>query len=233
MAEVQANRVAVMPSPGSNPGGRGGDPVAAQEKEVRLLLDEIGCGRLDRFDVFVDRYRDRLIGFIRARVGDQQWAEDLVQEVFLRVFRAARDGKHATRAGSVNAWVFRIAINCAKDHQRQGRRKPLRLDGDLAGEGNEAGAAAAAAAGGAPEPLESMLQSEEEVTVEALVRQLPEKQCLVVIMKFWSDMTFVEIAEAVGCSEATVKSRMRYGLIKLDRMLRKHGVYQGSSADDI
>ena len=196
--------------------------MAREEQEDRLLLDEIAAGQEQRFDRFVDRYKGRLIGYIRVRVVDRQWTEDLAQEVFLRVFRAAREGMHTRRPGSLRAWIFTIASHCVTDYQRHRLRRPLYLEGDRADETTDGVATPLDAAPSLdPDPLHSASWSEKQASVEALLRRLPELQCRVVRLRVYGNLTFVEIAEVEGCTEATAKSRMRYGLGKLERMLAK------------
>src|SRR5690242_18904718 len=87
------------------------------------LLNRIASADARAFDAFVDRYKRRLAGYIRVRVGDRHAAEDLTQEVFLRLFRStigAGAGRSAGFAGrsSVATWLFTIAQNCIADHRR-------------------------------------------------------------------------------------------------------------------
>jgi RNA polymerase sigma-70 factor (ECF subfamily) len=96
---------------------------AEPQLDDRAVLAEIASGQLDAFDVFVDRYKDRLYRYLRSQVSDAHAAEDLAQEVFLRVFRAAKLGHQAT-AVSAAPWLFTIARNCATDYLRLRYRRP-------------------------------------------------------------------------------------------------------------
>jgi RNA polymerase sigma-70 factor (ECF subfamily) len=100
--------------------------------EDAVILAEIARGDLGRFDVLVDRYKARLMSYLGHRVPDQHQAEDLVQEAFLRLFRAARNGGYSGQA-SVSTWLFTIADNCATDYLRASGRRPLTLESDTAG----------------------------------------------------------------------------------------------------
>ena len=95
-------------------------PIAVEDAEI---LAEIARGDLRRFDALVDRYKCRLLSYIGHRVADRHHAEDLTQESFLRLFRAARSGGYSGQA-SVSTWLFTIAENCATDYLRASGRRP-------------------------------------------------------------------------------------------------------------
>ena len=106
-------------------------PPPAFVEDVEILA-EIARGDLGRFDVLVNRYKVRLMSYLGHRVPDRHQAEDLVQEAFLRLFRAARNGGYSGRAG-VSTWLFTIADNCTTDYLRAAGRQPLTLESDTAG----------------------------------------------------------------------------------------------------
>ena len=86
-------------------------------------LAAIARGDSRRFDELVDRYKHRVFGFIRRTVSDAHRAEDLTQDVFLRLFRAARTGAYDGRS-PVAAWLFTIARNRIVDHLRHEQARP-------------------------------------------------------------------------------------------------------------
>ena len=108
-------------------------PASVEDAEI---LAEIARGGLGRFDILVNRYKVRLTSYIGHRVPDRHHAEDLAQEAFLRLFRAARTGGYSGHA-SVSTWLFTIADNCATDHLRASGRKPLTLESDSAGRNDD------------------------------------------------------------------------------------------------
>ncbi len=165
-----------------------------------------GC---PRFGVHLfHRYKLRLVRYLHSRVADVHLAEDLAQEVFLRVFRAAQGNKFAGRSG-VKTWIFTIANNCLIDCWRSSRRRAA-----VAGPGKADQFESAAST-----PDCSAADSEQRALILAAINQLPDDQQQVVGLKFFANMTFAEIAEVVGVSISTIKSRMRYALIKLEHSL--------------
>ena len=174
----------------------------------------IADGDWDEFDRFVARYTARLLGLIRARVFDHHLAEDVAQEVLLRVDRATRTGRCRSMNGSMVPWVFTIARNCVTDLQRQRQRRPLSLASNVADDPIRPVVRCVATDTG-PDPLEAVLQAESDQRVRTLLQRLPEAQRCVVSMKVFDQLSFVQIAHKVGCPLPTVKSRMRYGLMKL------------------
>src|SRR4051794_12896515 len=88
------------------------------------ILKQIANGDLSRFDDLVDRYKTRLFRHIHRRIRDPHRAEDLTQEIFLRLFRAARAGAYTGQARVVT-WLFTIPGNCVTDHLRgEARHQP-------------------------------------------------------------------------------------------------------------
>jgi RNA polymerase sigma-70 factor (ECF subfamily) len=198
------------------------DPPPTSVEDARILA-EIARGDLGRFDVLVDRYKVRLMSYLRHRVPDRHHAEDLVQEAFLRMFRAARSGGYSGRA-SVCTWLFTIADNCATDYLRASGRQPPMLESDTAGR-NEDDSARMLDRRSAPDPdpAEAAARRESQGRAEALLDCLPEEQRRVVALKVLGGLTLAEIAAVVGCPLGTVKSRLLYGLRKIEASLARPG----------
>ncbi len=181
-----------------------------EESDARLLA-RIGSGRGDAFDAFVERYKHRLLSYLSHRLGDHHRAEDLAQEVFLRIFRAA---DRARADDDLSAWVFTIAQNCLTDYLRVCQRKPLQLETD-----SEAFNHMEAIHDPSPSPLAYAIDAESaELTARWLV-ELPPEQQEVVALKIYAELTFPQISDVVDAPVPTVKSRMRYGLLKLGKLI--------------
>jgi RNA polymerase sigma-70 factor (ECF subfamily) len=190
------------------------------------LLAEVTQGNLDRFDVLVDRYKVRLASYIRHRVPDLHHAEDLAQETFLRMFRAARADMYSGRA-SVATWLFTIADNCVTDYLRAIGRRPLALETDAGSRADSPspGVLDARPAEGS-DPLEAASHRESQLRADALLAPLPDDQRRVVALKVLGGLTLSEIAEKMGCPVGTVKSRLFYGLRKIEESLVRRGRLQ-------
>jgi RNA polymerase sigma-70 factor (ECF subfamily) len=190
------------------------------------LLAEVTQGNLDRFDVLVDRYKVRLASYIRHRVPDLHHAEDLAQETFLRMFRAARADMYSGRA-SVATWLFTIADNCVTDYLRAAGRRPLALetDADVRADSPSSGVLDIKPAEGS-DPMEAASHHESQLRADALLAPLPDDQRRVVALKVLGGLTLGEVAEVLGCPVGTVKSRLFYGLRKIEESLVRSGRLQ-------
>ena len=203
-------RNAAPPGPGDASSSSTGD------LDDLTILRQIGGGDLGSFDVFVNRYKDRLIRYAELRVGDRHAAEDLAQEVFLKVFRAARRGGLDDSRPALGPWMFAIARNCVRDHQRRRRRKPLILAGDMAQGPEER-------AGDGPDPAAAAAKADLLQYVRQMLQLLPDPQREVIHLKTIGQLTLAQIAQVMDCPLATAKSRLRCGLARVNQMLDAEG----------
>ena len=171
------------------------------------------------FEALMARHERPLWTFVRRFVGDAETAADLLQEVFLRVVGAAADWKHDAK---VSTWLYTIARNLCTDHARRAVHRrasslaaPVR---PMAGDSSGPILVDRVAARGAGAEVEAM-DRELRVHIDHAVDLLPPDQREVFLMREVMDLSFAEIAQAVGASEPTVKSRMRYALEKLRQAL--------------
>jgi RNA polymerase sigma-70 factor (ECF subfamily) len=167
------------------------------------ILRAVAAGDFAHFDTFVDRYKVRLIRYLAHRTGDRDAAEDLAQDVLIRVLRGAFAGR-----SSVATWVFSIANRCAIDHARSRRRRR-----------DPAGHPADEPASHALDPALLAMRQDSDRRVERLLAQLPPPQREVIALKVFGDLSFTEVATVLGRPVGTVKSQMRYGLQKLHELL--------------
>jgi len=195
-------------------------PAFVEDVEI---LAEIASGDLGRFDVLVNRYKVRLMSYLGHRLPDRHHSEDLVQEAFLRLFRAARNGGYSKQA-SVSTWLFTIADNCATDYLRASGRQPLTLESDTAGRnGDDSASVLDGCCSPDLDPAEAAARRESQGRAEALLDCLPEEQRRVVALKVLGGLTLAEVAAVVGCPVGTAKSRLLYGLRKIEASLARLG----------
>jgi RNA polymerase sigma-70 factor, ECF subfamily len=185
-------------------------------------------GDVEAFAQLVARHEKPLWNFLRRFVSDAAVAEDLLQEAFLRVVRSAGEWQPSAK---FSTWLYTIARNlCTDAARRASLRRTSSLDGP-AGSGNGAGSGTSGSdegsgprrldlvAGGDRGGEQAMQDREIALRIEEAVRGLPEAQREVFLMRELMDMSFAEIAAAVGANEPTVKSRMRYALSRLREAL--------------
>jgi RNA polymerase sigma-70 factor (ECF subfamily) len=149
-------------------------------------------------------HQTNLFAFLYHMCGDAGLAEELTQEVFVRALRAA---ERYQPQGKLSTWLFSIAANVMRDHwRRQGRRQEFGPD--------ELGLTPAAAA--AEDEALALVQVQE---VREALLHLPMEQRTALILRYFHDLSYAEIAEAMVCPVGTVRSRIHNGLVRLKMLL--------------
>ena len=168
-------------------------------------------GDANALTTLVTRYKDKIFTSIYLLVKDRYLAEDIFQDVFIRVIDTLRSGRY-TDEGKFLPWVMRIAHNLCVDHFRKVKRNPTIKtsdDRDIFEVLNfsEAG-------------VDTRIMTEQTSDkVRRMIDLLPEDQREVIILRHYADMSFKEIAQLTGCSINTALGRMRYGLLNLRKMM--------------
>ena len=179
-----------------------GQPLDAKDPDVRLML-QVRDDVQGAFETLVERYQHRLLGVMVHLVGRVEEAEDLTQEVFLRVYRARKGYRPRAR---FSTWLFTIANNLALNHLRgKGRNPTVAIGAEDTGSRPSlpVGARALAREG---TPSAQMRQVELSDVVREALGVLGEDQRLAVLLNKFEEMSYAEIAEVMGRSEAAVKS---------------------------
>jgi RNA polymerase sigma-70 factor (ECF subfamily) len=168
--------------------------------DVQVMLD-VKAGDDASFDFLLQKYRSPLVNFLNRMVRDTATAEDLAQEVFLRVYRAR---KQYTPSAKFTTWLFRIATNVALNSVRDTRHQKMEVsldapmdDGDLA-----------------PRELparemridEHMVERARTEIIRRAIWSLPEKQRAAVLLHKYEEMDYIEIGKILDCSEGALKS---------------------------
>ena len=185
------------------------------DEQLALLYAD---GNNKAFDILLSRVQNKLFSYIFCMVKNEEMANDLFQETFIKAIMKLRDGKYKDN-GKFLFWMTRIAHNVIIDHFRN--MKNLHIvdapkENDL---GNLRGDAVLES-----DREKDMVNEQVLKDVRQLMDILPEVQREVVFMRYYQDMSFKEIAEATGVSINTSLGRMRYALINLRRLSREHNV---------
>jgi RNA polymerase sigma-70 factor (ECF subfamily) len=193
--------------------------TTSDTQNSEAILREVAGGDCRRFDVFVNSHKVGLMSYLVRQVGDRHRAEDLAQEVFLKVFRAVRAGQWDGRR-AVKPWLFTIAHNSVKNDVRTRRRRPIAT---IAGncQGDELPRDPPGRAEDAPSFALDRTDSDQRVS--EWLALLPEDQEEVVRLKIFADMTFAEMAGHLGIPIPTLKSRMAAAVKKLQNQLFPDG----------
>jgi len=185
--------------------------VGRREKEAELPADDVSDevlirrarrGDREAFGDLVYRYREGAVNVVYRMCGDVHLAEDAAQDAFVRAWEALPRYRHR---GTFKAWLYRIALNCARDALRRQRPTadvdglPLRSD--------------------APGPERQMLQQERATRVQEAVLGLPEASRAALVLREYEGFSYKEIAETLDIPMGTVMSRLHYARSRLREML--------------
>ena len=184
-------------------------PIATVREQLQVLDDsELVTAFLDgeerAFGMLVERYQTRLLNFIYRTIGDRERGEDLVQEVFIRVYRHLH---RFDRSKKFSTWVYTIASNLAKNELRNRSRNPLVFfqtikknwqDDDRPLQFED----------GTTRPDDLYRKRHLRELVEQSVQQLPEHHRQVFVLRELEGKSYEEIAEITACNLGTVKSRL-------------------------
>lgn len=184
---------------------------ALTKKTDHELIRLFTGGQAEALEALVLRHKDKLYTSILFLVKDKYLAEDIFQEVFIRVIDTMRGGRY-TEEGKFLPWAMRIAHNLCVDHFRKVKRTPTIRTGDdkdifevlnFSEDSAET----------------TMMRRQSHDRVREMLNKLPEDQREVIILRHFADMSFKEIAVATDCSINTALGRMRYGLINLRKLM--------------
>jgi RNA polymerase sigma factor (sigma-70 family) len=176
---------------------------------IHLFID----GEVEALEAIFSRHKDRIYTSILLLVKDRHLAEDIFQDVFIRVIDTVRNGRY-TEEGKFLPWAMRIAHNLCVDHFRKVKRTPTVRGGEdhdvfdmlnLREEGVDG----------------KIMQRQSHERIRRMLDRLPADQREVIILRHYAELSFKEIAALTNCSINTALGRMRYGLINLRKMMNE------------
>ncbi|MBX3102463.1 MAG: sigma-70 family RNA polymerase sigma factor [Bacteroidetes bacterium] len=173
-------------------------------------------GNQQALDILLSRHRAKLISTIAHIVKDRDLTEDLYQETMIKAVRLLSEGRYSEK-GKYLPWVLRMARNLAIDYFRKDKRYQQQVQ---------------------PVPLHALahhipsdnrpdwvlMQQEDRLRVRKLIQQLPPRQREVLVLRYYNDLSFKEIAEMTDVSINTALGRMRYALINLRKLAEQQQV---------
>jgi RNA polymerase sigma-70 factor (ECF subfamily) len=181
----------------------------------RCLIDAHLKGDTTAFSEIVRRYGDSILGYLTRMAGNREQAEDLFQETFKRVHEKA----HTFRGGQFKSWLFKIATRVTIDNARRCRRvKLISLNQNLdCNNKNEELSAVAVA--DSHNPSGEVIKNEQTEQVRHAIQSLPDKQRATLVLAYYQQLSYPEVAEVLGCSVGTVKTQMYRALRTLAKKL--------------
>lgn len=168
-------------------------------------------GNNEAFDTLLNRHQQRVYSYILHIVKDEELADDIFQETFVKAIMTIKQGRY-TESGKFSAWISRIAHNLIIDFYRQEKSENTvsadNEDTDLLNRRDLC-----------DDNIEDQMATEQIHTdIRRLIKALPESQREVLIMRYYKDMSFKEIADATGVSINTALGRMRYAIMNMRRI---------------
>lgn len=197
-------------STNANPAEPSGSSPTAPISDGELLRRHL-AGDPGAFEAIINRYRGELYNFLARFTGDRTLAEDVFQEAFLQLHLSAGAFDQTRR---LKPWLFTIAANKARDAMRsRARRQAAPLDATVSGSDGEATYVDLMPAN-IPQPTETLLNLETRNAVQSIVEQMPEHLRTVLLLSYFHDFAYKEIADILSVPLGTIKSRL-HAAVKL------------------
>lgn len=190
----------------------GNQVLLADQELIKRYLE----GDERSFEILLNRHKQKIYTSIYLFVKDQSLAEDIFQEVFIKIIDTLRKGKY-NHEGKFLQWAMRISYNMCVDYFRRAKRRPKVSPTEtfdifdvlqVTDENAE----------------QRIIKSQTHEKIRKLVDMLPPEQREVVILRHYADMSFKEIAKLTRVSINTALGRMRYALINIRRMIEEKEV---------
>ena len=192
-------------------------------KQLRELADEqlvslYQEGNNNAFDILLKRYESKVFSYLLYSVKNQELAEDLFQDVFIKIVVRIKNGQY-TENGKFSSWMMRIVHNHLIDYYRTTPTEHIlsndQSDVDLF---NKAELAVN------ENREQEMIDQQTLAEVKELIALLPDPQREVLLMRVYDELSFKEIAQKTNCSINTALGRMRYAILNLRRMAKDHQI---------
>src|SRR5579859_5050467 len=190
------------------------DPRSGKADSDQMLVERVQRGDKTAFDVLVRKYQQKIIKLVTRYVHDGTEALDVAQEAFIKAYRAIPGFRGDS---AFYTWLYRIAINTAKNHLVAEGRRPLDHGVDLQ-DPEQYDMQARLRDMDTPERL--LLTDEIQRTVEATINELPEDLRTAIVLREIEGMSYEQIAETMSCPVGTVRSRIFRAREAIDEKLR-------------
>ena len=181
------------------------------------LVALYASGNNEAFDALLQRHQSRVYNYIYQMVREKNLAEDIFQETFVKAITTIRQGRYSEN-GKFSAWISRIARNLVIDSFRQEKAEAAVSSDDenfdvlnrkeLSEENIE----------------DMMIDDQIKADIRKLIRHLPKSQRQVLVMRYYRNLSFKEIAEATGVSINTALGRMRYAILNMRRIANENAI---------
>jgi len=186
-----------------------------------LLIQDFIAGNVAAFNTLVWRYEKPIYNFTYRYLGDADQAKDTMQQCFIRAFKSIRKLKDQTKFA---AWLYQIAVNLCKDELKRQKYHTFAIADSLQNDEGNDRADRVILADHSYSPGQQVQKEDLTRLLHRALMSIPEEQRIVIIMKQYHDLKFVEIAEILKTPINTIKSRMYSGLEALQKILKQWGL---------
>ncbi len=180
------------------------------------LMKRVGRGELTAFKQLVEKYQKKVMGTIYRYCGNRQETEDVAQEIFFKVYKAA---PHYTPRAHFTTWLYKVVVNHCLNYLRNQKKDALFASPDTLSRGEENIFSPFPQLQG--EQPESLLQQQElQEILKKAIGELPERQRMALILHRFEGLSYKEIALVLGCSLSAVESLLFRAMISLKEKLK-------------
>lgn len=183
-----------------------------------VLVNNYIDGDENSLSILITRHQSKIYGYIYSKISDRDLTEDIFQETFFKVIHTLKSKKYYSEEGKFLSWVLRIASNLIIDKFRNDKKAYFQRDTD--------DLLIFSRIKDTSMTIENeLIKKQVDVDLKNIIQKLPHDQKEVILMRYYSDMSFKEIADITGVSVNTTLGRMRYAITNLRKVIEKNQIY--------
>lgn len=183
-----------------------------------ILVNNYIDGDENSLSILVKRHQSKIYGYIYSKVSDRDITEDIFQDTFFKVIHTLKSKKYYNEEGKFLSWVLRISNNLIIDKFRNDKKMYMKRD-------TEEFSIFASITDNSPNIEKELIKNQVDIDLKKLIQKLPHDQKEVLMMRYYSDMSFKEISDITGVSVNTTLGRMRYAITNLRKVIEKNKIY--------
>ncbi|MDI9258453.1 RNA polymerase sigma factor [Flavobacterium sedimenticola] len=192
--------------------------MAKSQLPDAVLVDRYVAGDENALALLINRHQSKIYGYIYSKVSDRDVTEDIFQETFFKVIHTLKAKKYYNEEGKFLSWVLRIASNLIIDKFRSEKKMPFSRDTDEL-------SIFSRITDDTLDVERRLIKNQVETDIKMIIEKLPHDQKEVIMMRYFLDMSFKEIADFTGVSVNTTLGRMRYAITNLRKVIEKNKIY--------
>jgi RNA polymerase sigma-70 factor (ECF subfamily) len=181
-----------------------------------LLVKNYIAGDENSLTILIEKHQTRIYGFIYSKISDRDLSDDIFQDTFIKVIKTLKSNSY-NEEGKFLPWVMRIAHNLVIDHFRKSKKMPMLRE-------TEEFSIFSVLQDNSETIENEIISLQIENDIKKIIKELPEDQKEVLMMRIYQDLSFKEISELTGVSINTALGRMRYAVINLRKIINKHQI---------